>query len=144
MLSPSLEDYLEEVYRLSLNKKEIRVTDIAECLNVSMPSVVKGLRNLHRLGYIAYRPYEGIQLLEDGLKTGRFLVDRNRILREFVEIIESDCDIKEEAEAMEHYLSINTIKSIEKLVEFIKSRDDFKKDYHRFSIKSVFHDADEF
>lgn len=30
MLSPSLEDYLEEIYQLSLQKKEIRVRDIAE------------------------------------------------------------------------------------------------------------------
>lgn len=138
MLSPSLEDYLEEVYRLSLNKKEIRIKDVAECLRVSMPSVVKGLRRLHRLGYISYIPYEKIELLEKGKKKGRFLVERNRILRDFVTVIGSNCDVKQEAEAMEHYLTISTIRSIEKLVKFFKSNDDILELYNKFELKSIF------
>jgi len=137
MLSPSLEDYLEEVYRLSLNKNEIRVKDIADCLNVSMPSVVKGLRRLSKLGYIVYEPYEKIELTKSGKKKGRFLVERNRILRNFVEIIDSHCDIKAEAEAMEHYLTIDTIKAIEKLIKFFQLREDILNEFKEFKINSI-------
>ncbi len=136
MLSPSLEDYLEEVYRLSIKKEEIRITDIAQCLNFSMPSVVKGLKKLHKLGYIKYKPYEKIEVLEKGKKRGKFLVDRNKILMEFVEIIGSKADKKEEAEAMEHYLSISTIKSIEKLIEFFKTKEDIFRNFKDFNIES--------
>lgn len=140
MLSPSSEDYLEEAYRLSINNKEIRIKDIAECLNVSMPSVVKGFRKLNRLGYISYRPYENIELTEIGKVKGCFLVERNRILRDFIEIIGADCDIKQEAEAMEHYLTISTIRSIEKLVKFFSENEDLLMQFRDFKVNSILDD----
>ena len=39
MLTPSLEDYLEEIYRFSLSLDTVRVTDISNRLKVAMPSV---------------------------------------------------------------------------------------------------------
>lgn len=140
MLSPSSEDYLEEVYRLSVNSKDIRITDIAYCLNVSMPSVVKGLRKLSRLGYIIYRPYEKIELTDKGKEKGCFLVERNKILRDFIEMIGADCDIKQEAEAMEHYLTTSTIKSIEKLVKFFSNNYDLLLEFRNFNIDSILDD----
>jgi len=142
MLSPSSEDYLEEVFRLSSNKKEIRIKDIADCLNVSMPSVVKGLRKLNRLGYIIYMPYEKIELTDKGKYKGKFLVERNKILRDFIDIIGAECDIKQEAEAMEHYLTTATIRSIEKIVKFFKNNGDVLKQFNEFQNKSVI-DEDE-
>jgi len=136
MLSPSLEDYLEEAYRLSVNNKEIRIKDVAECLNVSMPSVVKGFRKLNRLGYIIYRPYEKIELTDRGKKKGSFLVERNKILKDFVSMIGADCDIKQEAEAMEHYLTISTIKSIEKLVKFFSENERAFQEFRNYQVKS--------
>lgn len=142
MLSPSLEDYLEEVYRLSLNKKEIRNKDIADTLNVSMPSVVKGLKKLKSMGYIKYEPYEKIEVLEKGKRKGKFLVERNRILRHFVDVIGSKCDEKAEAEAMEHYLCISTIKSIEKLVSFFTENPEIEEKFRNYNIKSILEDDD--
>ncbi len=142
MLSPSLEDYLEELYRLSLNRKHIRIKDIADCLKVSMPSVVKGLKRLHNRGYIVYKPYEEIEILGKGKATGEFLVKRNRILREFVKAIGSDSDVKEEAEAMEHYFTISTIKAIEKLVRFLNERDDIVEEFNEFEWKSELVDCE--
>jgi DtxR family Mn-dependent transcriptional regulator len=133
MLSPSLEDYLEEIYQLSLQKKEIRVRDIAERLSVSSPSVVKALRKLHKKSYVQYRRYEGIYLTEEGMKLGSLLVKRNSILQEFLFVINSDCDTAEEAEAMEHYLSSPTISAIEKLVEFMKENKEIMEKFIKFS-----------
>ncbi len=140
MLSPSLEDYLEEAYRLSINCKEIRIKDIADCLNVSMPSVVKGLTKLNRLGYIVYRPYEKIELTDRGKAKGTFLVERNKILRDFIEIIGANCDIEQEAEAMEHYLTVSTIKSIEKLVNFFSNNKELLLEFRNFKSESELHD----
>lgn len=137
LLSPSLEDYLEELYRISLNKDEIRIKDIADCLRVSMPSVVKGLRKLDKLGFIDYRPYEEIRVLEDGKRRGKFLVDRNKILMDFVKIVGSECDVKAEAEAMEHYLTISTIKSFEKLTRFFEENEDTLGKFKDFRIESI-------
>ncbi len=139
MLSPSLEDYLEELYRTLLKKSHIRIKDIADCLSVSMPSVVKGLRRLDRLGYIDYKPYQKIILLDKGKKKGRFLVERNKILRDFVKIIGSECDIKAEAEAMEHYLSKPSIKAIEKLTRFLQENHEILSKLQSFKYVSILH-----
>lgn len=119
MLSPSLEDYLEEIYRFSLTNDVVRVTDIAACLDVSLPSVSSAIRKLSRDNYLAYRRYKEVVLTDKGKRLGRFLVERNRILQDFLRMIRSECDVSAEAEAMEHYLTLPTIRSIENLVNFM-------------------------
>ncbi|ABO51225.1 iron dependent repressor [Desulforamulus reducens MI-1] len=118
MLSPSLEDYLEEIYRISQSGETVRVTDIAACLNVSLPSVTRALQKLDESNHIMYRRYKDIILTEEGKKLGHFLVERNRIIREFLKLIGSKCDVAAEAEAMEHYLSMPTLKAIINFVNF--------------------------
>lgn len=141
MLTPSLEDYLEELYRLKMNNKEIRIKDIARCLDVSMPSVVSGLRKLNNLKYIVYRPYEAIQVTDKGREKGEFLVTRNQILKNFLEVIKTECDVEKEAEAMEHYLSISTIKSIEKMVEFLKDNKCMLEEMINYEVNSKLKDV---
>lgn len=121
MLSPSLEDYLEELYRFSLSNDIVRVTDISHKLHVSLPSVSKALCKLKARQYINYQPYGAINLTAAGREMGNFLVERNRLLQEFLSLICADCDIAVEAEAMEHYLSKETIHSIQLLVKFMQN-----------------------
>lgn len=124
MLSPSLEDYLEELYRFSLYNDIVRVTDLSRKLRVSPPSVSRALRKLKAGQYIHYQRYGIINLTDKGRKTGNFLVERNKLLQEFLTLICANCDIAAEAEAMEHYLSKGTITSIQLLVEFMKDHPD--------------------
>ena len=42
-LSQCLEDYLEAIYIINLNKKVVRVKEVAEFLNVKYPSVVDAI-----------------------------------------------------------------------------------------------------
>jgi len=46
MLSPSLEDYLEELYRLSITNNEIRIKDIAKEKNTSLTIAFIDVNNL--------------------------------------------------------------------------------------------------
>ena len=132
MLSPSLEDYLEEVYRFSILKDKIRVRDIADQLSVSSPSVVKALKKLNKENYINYERYSEINLTPKGKKLGNLLVKRNSVLQEFLTVIHSYCDKGKEAEAMEHYLSSPTIYAIENLIEFMK-QDQVKEMFDEFN-----------
>lgn len=132
MLSPSLQDYLEEMYRLSIKINEIRVSDIAQVLDVSLPSVVKALHKLSNRGYVIYQPYEAIKLTEKGVFEGRFLVQRNQLLKDFLTVLKTSSDIEKEAESMEHYLSFSTIQAIEKFVHFMKENPDIQKRYDAF------------
>lgn len=132
MLSPSLEDYLEEAYRFSQSSAPVRVTDISKKLNVSLPSVSKALGRLKEKEYIVYEPYGEIILTEKGKKLGNFLVERNQLLQEFLKLICADCDTAAEAEAMEHYLSGETIKAIHKLVQFLRNYPDTYQVYFEY------------
>ncbi|GAB6179763.1 iron dependent repressor, metal binding and dimerization domain protein [Desulfotomaculum defluvii] len=133
MLSPSLEDYLEEIYRLSQNGQAVRVTDIAACLTVSLPSVTRALQKLNESQYIHYRPYKDIVLTNKGKELGHFLVERNRIIREFLRLIGSQCDVAAEAEAMEHYLSLPTLTAIVNFVKFTEQHPSWLDNFKEFS-----------
>jgi len=120
MLTPSLEDYLEEIYRFSLSLDTVRVTDISKKLKVALPSVTKALYKLRDKSYINYERYGEIKLTDQGKEFGYYLVSRNQLLQEFLALICSKCNFAVEAEAMEHYLSAATIDAIKNLVEFMK------------------------
>ncbi|MFZ5649585.1 MAG: metal-dependent transcriptional regulator [Bacillota bacterium] len=135
MLSPSLEDYLEEIYRISREGKAVRVTDIASCLNVSLPSVTNAMKKLAENNYIKYRPYKDIVLTEKGKDMGHFLVERNTIIRTFLNLIGSRCNVAAEAEAMEHYLSLPTLTAIVSFVRFTEKNPRWLEEYKRFCRK---------
>lgn len=120
MLSPSMEDYLEEIYRFSLHHNVVRVSDIANRLDVTMPSVNNAIRNLHNEKYLIYQRYKELVLTEKGRRVGKFLVERNSILQKFLMVINCNCNVEAEAEAMEHYLSLPTIRTLESLVDFFE------------------------
>jgi len=131
VLSPSLEDYLEEVYRLASSGSSVRVSSIATSLKVSLPSVVKAL---HRLAAEDYIVYDGgdIVLTSRGMGAGRYLVERNRIICEFLQMIGSGKTAAREAEAVEHGFSLRTLRSIEALVAFMKSDPAVREGFVRF------------
>ncbi len=138
MLTPSLEDYLEEIYRFSLSLDTVRVTDISKRLKVALPSVTKALYKLRDESYINYERYGEIQLTNKGKEFGCYLVTRNQLLQEFLSLIGSKCSFAAEAEAMEHYLSTATIDAIKTLVEFMRSNPSCLNAYNTFiNIKKI-------
>lgn len=135
MLSPSLEDYLEEIYRFLDQQGYVRTTDIADKLDVSLPSVTKAVKKLSEKGYLDYERYKNIQLTKKGQEVGNFLVTRNKLLRDFLHVIGSNCDKHQEAEAMEHYLSQKTVDAITCLVAFFKQHPEYQQDFFDFQKK---------
>jgi len=132
MLTPSLEDYLEEIYRFSLSLDTVRVTDISKRLKFALPSVTKALYKLRDQSYIKYERYGEIKLTDQGKEFGYYLVTRNQLLQEFLALICSKCDFAVEAEAMEHYLSAATIDAIKTLVEFMKGNPSWQRSFKEF------------
>jgi DtxR family Mn-dependent transcriptional regulator len=132
MLTPSLEDYLEEIYRFSLSLDTVRVTDISNKLNVALPSVTKALYKLRDESCIKYERYGEIKLTEKGKELGYYLITRNQLLQEFLALICSKCNFAAEAEAMEHYLSTATIDAIKTLVDFMKANPSWQQAFNDF------------
>lgn len=57
LLSPSMEDYLESMYLIQKQGSAVRIKDIADSLDVKMPSVIGALKVLKQKGYIEYEKH---------------------------------------------------------------------------------------
>lgn len=125
MPTPSMEDYIEQIYNLIESKGYARVSDIAEALEVHPSSVTKMVQKLDKDDYLNYEKYRGLVLTKKGNKIGKRLVFRHDLLEEFLEIIGVDEDkIYEDVEGIEHHLSWNSIDRIGDLVNYFKEDND--------------------
>ncbi|WP_211745188.1 transcriptional regulator MntR [Paenibacillus sp. Marseille-Q4541] len=124
MPTPSMEDYLERIYKLIDEKGYARVSDIAEGLEVHPSSVTKMIQKLDKDDYLIYEKYRGLILTPKGKKIGKRLMDRHELLEQFLTIIGvQDENIYRDVEGIEHHLSWDSITCIETLVEYFR-RDD--------------------
>lgn len=121
MPTPSMEDYLENIYKLINQKGYARISDIAEALEVHPSSVTKMVQKLDRRKYLVYEKYRGLVLTPKGQKMGKRLVDRHQLLEEFLRIIGvSEELIYDDVEGIEHHLSWDSITCIEYLVQYFQ------------------------
>lgn len=121
MPTPSMEDYLERIYKLIDEKGYARVSDIAEGLEVHPSSVTKMIQKLDKDEYLIYEKYRGLVLTPKGKKIGKRLMDRHELLEEFLTIIGvKDENIYTDVEGIEHHLSWDSITCIETLVEYFR------------------------
>lgn len=121
MPTPSMEDYIEQIYNLIETKGYARVSDLAEALSVHPSSVTKMVQKLDKDEYLNYEKYRGFVLTTKGKKIGERLVFRHDLLEQFLEIIGvEESQIYEDVEGIEHHLSWNSIDRIAELVKYFK------------------------
>lgn len=121
MPTPSMEDYLENIYKLIEQKGYARVSDIAEALEVHPSSVTKMVQKLDQNKYLVYEKYRGLVLTSKGKKIGKRLVDRHYLLEQFLRLIGVDeKQIYADVEGIEHHLSWDSITAIENLVNYLE------------------------
>ena len=112
-MTKSLEDYIEVVYVLIQEKRRARVRDIATTLKVKMPSVVKGISELKKLGLVAQEPYGDVELTAKGRRIATMILNRHNKIREFLMLIGVSRRIADkDACLMEHILSAETMDKI--------------------------------
>lgn len=123
MPTPSMEDYIEQIYILIEDKGYARVSDIAENLQVHPSSVTKMVQKLDRDQYLNYEKYRGLILTPKGKKVGKRLVYRHELLEQFLEIIGVDPEnIYDDVEGIEHHMSWNSIDRIGDLVQYFDEK----------------------
>lgn len=113
-----MEDYLEAIFDLDTKKQVVRVKDIADKLDVRMPSVTSMLKTLNERGLVNYEKYETVHLTAQGVVIGKEMRRKHDALRRFLaEVLRVDSETAEaEACKMEHALSSETM---DRLVDFI-------------------------
>ncbi|TYS68098.1 transcriptional regulator MntR [Sutcliffiella horikoshii] len=121
MPTPSMEDYIEQIYMLIEDKGYARVSDIAEALAVHPSSVTKMVQKLDKDQYLIYEKYRGLVLTSKGKKIGKRLVYRHELLEQFLRVIGvNEENIYEDVEGIEHHLSWNAIDRIGDLVQYFE------------------------
>jgi len=116
----SLEDYLETIYLLVQANGHARVRDVALSLHVKMPSVIKAVLELKRLGFVVQEPYGAVELTAAGMAEASQILGRHTLLKEFLLLLKvADETAEKDACAMEHFLSAETLARI---TDFVKAR----------------------
>ena len=132
LLTPAMEDYLEMIYRNSLEEGYIRVNTLAELLNVKASSTTKMVQKLARLELLDYQKYGIIQLTEKGRHIGEFLLNRHNIIASFLKYLGIKDGILTETELIEHNISVETLTNIDLLNKFFIVYPDIKKKFEQF------------
>ena len=118
MISKALEEYLKTMYILKKQNGNIRVTDIAEKMECTKPSVNKAINNLKEKELINYETYGTIELTEKGKNLAKKILEAYDIIYVFLkEVLNLDDEsAKIEAEKIKSVATDNTINKLAKYV----------------------------
>lgn len=132
ILSPSAEDYMEMIYRLSSKTGFIRVNDLATALNVQPPSVTRMIKKLAEVNLIKYEKYGVIILKNDGLKLGEYLLKRHNLIEKFLKLLNINDGLLEETEKIEHTICSNVLYGIGDLVNFFSENPNLIEEFNEY------------
>ena len=115
-ITEAMEDYIEMIYKNTIDKKEISIKEISNLLNVKYSSTTNMLDRLKKLELVNYDKYKKVSLTDKGIRLGKYLLYRHDILTTFFKKLNKKDYHLEEVEKIEHYLSVKTIKNLEKII----------------------------
>ncbi len=121
-LSSNMEDYLEVIHHLIQDNRVARVRDIANALDVKMPSVTGALKKLAEKGLVNYDPHQVITLTQEGERVAERLVNNHKIISRFLE--EVLCIERETADKnacrIEHIIDDVVLERLVKYIEYVE------------------------
>jgi len=83
-ISPTMREYLGEIFRLERSPQGVTTSALAERLEVSPPAVVRMLRRLHEAGMLTHVPYQTVKLSSAGEREALRSIRRHRLLEVFL------------------------------------------------------------
>lgn len=116
LITASMEDYIEMIFRLSQVDNFTRVSDLSRALNVQPASITKMIKRLDELNLVTYERYGYVKLTPTGKEYGSYLLKRHNTIQKFLEILGVKQTLLEETEKIEHVLNKETL---EKIINFI-------------------------
>ena len=119
MISKALSEYLKTMYVLKKQNNEIRVTDIANKMNCTKPSVNKALKNLKEENLIKYEAYQEIVLTKEGEDLAKKILEAYDIAYVFFKDVLNldEKEAEEEAGKIKSTLNDDTLNRLAKYVQ---------------------------
>ncbi|MCR3922112.1 MAG: transcriptional regulator MntR [Firmicutes bacterium] len=137
MLTESMEDYLEMIYRLVKEKGYVRAVDLSEALQFQASSITKMIQKLDEFGFIKYEKYRNIALTPKGEEYGSFLMWRDSTLKTFLHLLNAQSGIDEQVEGIEHYITPKTMELINNLITYFESNPKLLQSFHALQQNQV-------
>lgn len=121
-LSASLEDYLETIFHLVIEKQFARAKDISKRLGVNNSSVTNALQALAERKLINYAPYEVITMTTKGKRIAKDVVRRHEALKDFFTKVLAipETEAEDAACKMEHAISRTVLERLIQFAEFVE------------------------
>jgi DtxR family Mn-dependent transcriptional regulator len=83
-ITPTMRNYLADIYRLSQGESWVSTTTLAETLNVSPSAAVRMVKRLHGVGLLEHQPYQGVKLTASGIRHALLGIRRHRLVERFL------------------------------------------------------------
>ena len=118
MISKSQEEYLKTMYVIKKQNGNVRVTDVAEKMNCTKPSVNKALHHLKDNNMLNYEAYGTIELTLEGEELAKKILETYDIVYIFLKDVlnlENE-EAKKQAEKIKTVMSDKTVNSLAKYV----------------------------
>lgn len=137
-LTPSHEHYLRAIWEVRSRHGYARLTDVAQELGVSHPTLSVGLRNLEERGLVSHDPHRFLVLTSRGERVAQEVHHRFRVLHAFLAEVLGVPPERAEREAclMEHDVGAETTERVLDLIRLMRSdralRDLFQKRFASF------------
>jgi DtxR family Mn-dependent transcriptional regulator len=117
MINQTIQNYLKVIVNISIdeNVDQIKVSNIAKRLEISVPAVTDKVRKLEADGYVKNEPYKGVRLTEKGKHVGLNMIRHHRLWEVFLteELGMTEDEVHDEAERLEHACSDALMDKIE-------------------------------
>jgi len=122
-LTSSMEDYLEAIWIVELEKKVARVKDIAKHLGVKTSSVANAIKVLSEKQLVHQEPYGYIELTQKGVLRAKEIYETHKTLYKFFhEILGVDTKVAEkDACEIEHHIHRKTLNRILQFIKFVET-----------------------
>ena len=122
MITPRIEDYLEELFLIESTGREVTVTDLAERLKITKGTVTATVQKLVELNLVKHERYGNLHLTDSGRSKGMSVFRRHEGFRSFFhELLGLDREHSSEmACSMEHYVDNVTEDRLYALLEFFR------------------------
>jgi DtxR family Mn-dependent transcriptional regulator len=117
MAKRTVEDYVKAILLIAADSDRAVAStgQLAKWLNVTDGTASKMVRVLSEAGLVAFTPYEGAQLTEEGRRLATRVLRNHRLMELFLSsVLDMDWhEIHEEAESLEHAVSDRLIERID-------------------------------
>ena len=125
MKTVRIEEYIETIYVICLEKKIAKVSDIKNKMGLSsLATVTEMAQKLDNEKLVKYEKYGGVTLTKRGFKLGKQLIETHKAIEELFKIINIESSIaSDDACLVEHIISKETTQAIKTFVEFAQKEE---------------------